>query len=30
MSRFPDEFLHETLGLVRLALRTRNFPWAKA
>ena len=29
-SRFPDEFLHETLGLVRLALRTRNFPWAKA
>ena len=29
-SRFPDEFLHETLGLVRLTLRTRNFPWAKA
>jgi len=29
-SRFPDEYLHETLGLVRLQARTRNFPWAKA
>jgi len=28
-SRFPDEYLHETLGLVRLKLRTRNLPWAK-
>ena len=29
-SRFPDEFLYDTLGLVRLDLRTRNFPWANA
>ena len=29
-SRFPDEYLYETVGLVRLELRTRNFPWAKA
>jgi hypothetical protein len=27
-SRFPDEYLHEQLGLVRLSVRTRNFPWA--
>jgi len=27
---FPDKHLHGTLGLVRLDLRTRNFPWAKA
>jgi len=29
-SRFPDEYLYETLGLVRLEQRTRTFPWAKA
>jgi group II intron reverse transcriptase/maturase len=29
-SRFSDAYLYETLGLVRLELRTRNFPWAKA
>jgi hypothetical protein len=29
-SLFPDEFLYDKLGLVRLDLRTRNFPWAKA
>jgi group II intron reverse transcriptase/maturase len=29
-ARFPDEYLYQTLGLVRLALRTRNFPWARA
>jgi len=29
-SRFPDEYLDQELGLVRLGLRTRNFPWAKA
>ncbi|MFO7745502.1 MAG: group II intron reverse transcriptase/maturase [Psychroflexus sp.] len=29
-SRFPDEYLYERLGLVRLTERTRNFPWAKA
>ena len=29
-SRFPDEYLYETLGLVRLAVTTRNLPWAKA
>jgi RNA-directed DNA polymerase len=27
-SRFPDEYLHGQLGLVRLSVRTRNFPWA--
>ncbi len=29
-SRFPDEYLHRSLGLVRLEERTRNFSWAKA
>lgn len=29
-SRFPDQFLHEDLGLVRLAPRTHDLPWAKA
>jgi len=29
-SRYPDEYLYETLGLVRLAPRTHNLPWAKA
>lgn len=28
-SRFSDEYLYRTLSLERLALRTRNFPWAK-
>jgi RNA-directed DNA polymerase len=28
-ARFSDEYLYSTLGLVRLELRTRNFPWAK-
>ena len=28
-SRFPDEYLDLTLGLVKLQLQTRNFPWAK-
>ena len=28
--RFPDEFLYDTLGLVRLEQTTRNLPWAKA
>jgi RNA-directed DNA polymerase len=28
-SRFPDEYLYQRLGLVRLGQRTRNFPWAK-
>ncbi len=27
---YPSEYLYETLGLVRLEGRTRNFPWAKA
>jgi len=30
ISQFPDEVLHETLGLTRLTERTHNFPWAKA
>jgi RNA-directed DNA polymerase len=29
-SRFPDRYLHQRLGLVRLPSLTRNFPWAKA
>lgn len=28
--RFSDQYLHETLGLVRLTERTRDLPWAKA
>jgi group II intron reverse transcriptase/maturase len=27
-SQYPDEYLEQTLGLVRLQARTRNFPWA--
>jgi hypothetical protein len=27
-SQYPDEYLEQTLGLVRLQSRTRNFPWA--
>ena len=27
-ARFPDQYLHEELGLVRLSVRTHNFPWA--
>lgn len=27
-TRFPDEYLYQTLGLIRLSLRTRNLPWA--
>jgi len=29
-SRFPDEYLHDELGLVQLRLRDRNVPWATA
>ena len=29
-ARFPDQYLHEKLGLVQLSVRTRNFPWATA
>ena len=29
-SRFPDEYLYRTLGLMRLSERTRSFSWAKA
>lgn len=29
-SRFPDDYLHQELNLVRLTDRTRNFSWAKA
>lgn len=28
--RYPDGYLYERLGLVRLAVRTRDLPWAKA
>lgn len=29
-SRFPDDYLYQQLGLVRLSVKTRTFPWAKA
>ena len=29
-SRYPNEYLDDVLGLVRLSERTRDFPWAKA
>jgi RNA-directed DNA polymerase len=29
-SRYPDSYLYEKLGLVRLSERTRTFPWATA
>jgi RNA-directed DNA polymerase len=29
-SRFPDQYLHDKLGLIRLSARTKSFPWAKA
>jgi RNA-directed DNA polymerase len=29
-ARFPDQYLYETLGLIRLPNLARNFPWAKA
>jgi group II intron reverse transcriptase/maturase len=29
-TRFPDQVLHKDLGLVQLAPRTHNLPWAKA
>jgi RNA-directed DNA polymerase len=29
-SRYPDGYLYDVLGLVRLPERTRNFPWVKA
>jgi group II intron reverse transcriptase/maturase len=30
ITRYPDSYLSETLGLARLWKRTRNLPWAKA
>jgi group II intron reverse transcriptase/maturase len=29
-SRFPDQYLSDELGLMRLSVRTRSFPWARA
>jgi hypothetical protein len=29
-SRYPDEYLHEELGLIQLRLCDRNVPWAEA
>ena len=29
-SRFPDEYLHQALGLVHLQSQTTSFPWANA
>jgi group II intron reverse transcriptase/maturase len=28
--QFTQDYMHEQIGLVRLATRTQNFPWAKA
>jgi RNA-directed DNA polymerase len=30
IARYPDSYLYDELGLVRLSERTRNLPWAKA
>jgi group II intron reverse transcriptase/maturase len=30
LSRYPDPYLYQTLGLIRLPRLTRNFPWANA
>jgi group II intron reverse transcriptase/maturase len=29
VSRLPDQYLHDVLGLVRLGARPKSFPWAK-
>lgn len=29
-TRYPDQYLHEQMGLINLPMRTRNLPWAKA
>ena len=29
-SRFPDQYLEQQLGLIRLRAKTRTFPWANA
>ena len=29
-ARYPDTYLYQSLGLIRLQVRTRSFPWAKA
>jgi group II intron reverse transcriptase/maturase len=28
-TRYPDQYLHEQIGLINLPMRTRNLPWAK-
>jgi len=30
IARFPEEYLYQTLGLVRLGPLTHSFPWAQA
>jgi RNA-directed DNA polymerase len=30
IARFPDAWLHQTMGLKELSVRTRDLPWAKA
>ena len=30
IARYPDEYLHNKLGLIALRLRDRNVPWANA
>jgi RNA-directed DNA polymerase len=29
-SRYPDQYLNDELGLIRLSARTKSFPWANA
>ena len=30
ITRYPNEYLHGEVGLIRLTARMRRFPWAKA
>jgi RNA-directed DNA polymerase len=30
ITRYPDQYLYEQLGLVNLPKRTHDLPWAKA
>ena len=29
-TRYPDEYLYDSLGLIRLPMRPQGLPWAKA
>ena len=30
LTQYPDEYFYQQLGLIRLPMLPRNFPWAKA